>query len=1372
MFDSKSFVRSHTFDDYSDRTIFSYPVRFALSTLKEIYQTASVELALPEPSQGSRSEHGQRRIVAEVLAGMEANWNDIMGDSLRAYYRKLFSGGSNFFPPQYAPGDLSPDGLITKMPPAAADRFLRERMIEQFSVVSHVPAGKPITDNKPDFDKLIDFHQALSSLNSYPALMRALGLVFDVDLPADFVATTGAGTLTICISDLPGHAWGLEGTEAPPGTVPLETAYIHVEGSAGGTRLFATAPGAFAGAGGPLEVFGLLNLDPGRYGVAQVDVDGGLHKNIILAETWKAGSREPSIPPHPEVFDPSATLPSLRSGGVSLFADARALRLLKTFKEQKGFNDAVEANSASQRPLYAEDLIHGYRLDIWDSLTEQWHSLHRRSSLFTIAAATFGPVIEEGFTQLAATQAAPDPANPPPNDLYLHEAVARWAGWSLSVPMPGKHLSSDADPEKALDNTKENEPATPFEMSTHFDVVKGTLPSLRFGRRYRLRARAVDICGNSVTLGEPITAALTSAGMALPRDPEGFVYLRYEPVAAPIVVIRDARAVTGPGSDVHRLVIRTFNRDPSKDLDAPDRTAADRHIVPPQTSVDTGERLGMFDDATGKLVSGEPMYKLVAERDAGELTKAKILVAGQEQETPLETGNDINPIPYLPDVLSRGAAMRDLPGTPDATIGKPDTAGALRYEVLNDPNPRPGSATLIPFGDGADWQTLRSFRVELDEGDAKPPAWNQGERVLTIFVPKGTMATIPLTSYMTRDDMKLMGVWQWLREYIDSITVEHPLVNVLEPRQEVDRIAHILQRSVEGGHWMLTPPTLLTLVHAVQQPIGLPSFTALSVQHEPYGTGKPDETIGADPNVLQTEPEKQPTVETELAAITAWRKPGSIDAYLMGGLSVHAASTSRVDIHATWQDPIDVAEPRSPDPQQNLESHSAHVDTLPISSVEEGFVDSAGRAVSYFNVEHDLLCFVRKGDQLGNLLSGTQTLLKDAAPRHQLNDTKHHRITYTATATSRYSEYFDPNEAGGFTRTSAPVVVDVPASTRPLAPSIVYAIPTFGWQRQTETNLKRSVRFGGGLRVYMERPWFSSGEGELLGVTLYSYDNGSSFDLDRWKAYVTQWGADPIWQTRGLVWDVPQLSDLAGAVAKEPFVSLEPPAPGLVEVAGYEVHFDQDRQLWYSDLTINTTTLTYAPFVRLALVRYQPHALPDSKLSRVVVADFVQLTPERSAVVTADPYHPTHLRVTVSGVAPTGPHPVAPGIPAEPVAKPTEVIVTVQRRNPVVPNELGWTDVPITVAAVHPQIEPTTPELVRWTGSVEFTKPVPAGQFRLLIQEFEYLSSTYSSEEPSTVAGRPVRRPPRRLIYAEAVELDAALVAPPPPNTHTKVEPG
>ena len=47
---------------------------------------------------------------------------------------------------------------------------------------------------------------------------------------------------------------------------------------------------------------------------------------------------------------------------------------------------------------------------------------HRR---YTIGEQTFKPETEvEGFTQLAAAQSAPDPDNPPPDDLYLNESMA------------------------------------------------------------------------------------------------------------------------------------------------------------------------------------------------------------------------------------------------------------------------------------------------------------------------------------------------------------------------------------------------------------------------------------------------------------------------------------------------------------------------------------------------------------------------------------------------------------------------------------------------------------------------------------------------------------------------------------------------------------------------------------------------------------------------------------------------------------------------------------------------------------------------------------------------------------------------------------
>ncbi len=454
------------------------------------------------------------------------------------------------------------------------------------------------------------------------------------------------------------------------------------------------------------------------------------------------------------------------------------------------------------------------------------------------------------------------------------------------------------------------------------------------------------------------------------------------------------------------------------------------------------------------------------------------------------------------------------------------------------------------------------------------------------------------------------------------------------------------------------------------------------------------------------------------------------------------------------------------------ETHfDAQVDSIPLGELDNAYIWAGGkenRYLAYYDAAHDLLAFVRPGDKLGSLPEG-QSFGLLMAPRHRFNDTKHHVVSYTAVATSRYREYFpqDIDPPLDFTRSSAPTTVDIPASARPAAPRPLYVLPTFDWQRETSTNIKRSVRFGGGLRIYLERPWFSSGSGELLGVALWDSANGT-FDRHSWKPFITQWGQDPIWESTG-VSQAPGAWNFAGAAASEGSLSLEeatPPTikkkPGTVDVVGYPVAFDAERGLWYCDLTLNTSTPVYNPFVRLALVRYQPNALPEAKLSRVVLADFVQLTPERSAVVSGDPYHPRQLRVTISGPAPTGPQSMLRiGRFLLDTGKPTQIVVHVQQRDPAFPGDIVWQDVPANVAAVHVDYDgglPAQPELSLWTGSVEFAQTPEPGQFRLLVEETEYIGANYVSRLESR-GSRLIRRVrPGRLIYAETVMIDSALV--------------
>jgi hypothetical protein len=1367
LFNPRTLVNPYEFDDYSGRFISSYSVRTAIGLLKATYQSVGVEFALPTVDGDPRERVGRRRSrFASFVSGFALDWSSKKGIRLLIEQRArqaALSGQLNAL--MWASGNaLDDSGMIATGaldPQSPEFKSASQTTVEQFGVFSHPPLGdnadKPVVLDK---NKVLDFHQALSSLGAYPDLQRKLGLVFDVELPLDFLAQTSLtmpGELRITAVD--GH-WDA-GT---PTTVPAtSTAYVHVR--IGNQQLFAVAPRSMFGQPTGPAMLGLLDLDKASFGVAQVDVDGAMHKTVMQADniTQLAGQ---SPPQHPEVFDPATTLSSLRSGGFSLFADARALTMLDTFNRSKDLNADLANNQPQRSPFCAEDLTRGFRLDIWDSITRKWHSLHHKNTVIHIGADQLELTVqdEEGWFQPAATQAPPNAdGSHATSDLYLHEAIVRWAGWSLSAPTVGKHLTRAGDPDHAVPDPAnpdpENQAVTPFKLTSEAAHVKASLPRLRFGVGYRLRLRQVDLAGNGLTTDDQAADLLTPV-FSLPRGDGVIPYLRFEPIVAPVIVARAAAALTGEGSSNDRLVIRTFNTDPSLD-DAPaDLTGSERHIAPPGAHVEFAERHGMFDDAAGKLIGSPAMWQLISDRDQGTFHTEvfdQIVINGEKQSYPVEGRAQIHPLPYLPDPLARAAAFRNLPGTSGTTIGRAAPgAGAAQpvtYEPIPDAQPRPGAATIVEFGGRSDWQQVKPFRLALADGSAAP-VWDPAAALLTVSLPKGSTSVVPISSACDAQDLKLLGFWQWLREYFDYIAANEVRSEFFQSPAAKDRIAHILQLATEGGHGMLTPPHLLTFVHAVQQPIGHPTFERLTAQ------------LGRVGMQVQTQPEDEPTADTELDVLTAWRVFGSTDAWLVGALSVHGASTAKVDIKASWTDPVDDPTPDAsglvPDPTK--QSFSVQVDEVPLVSLAEGELkaNGEGRYVGYYDPEHDLVCFAPAGSKLGNRPEG-DVVGFDAMPRHQIGDTRHHLVTYTPVATSRYRDYFPPEDGAkprDFTRSGEPVTVHVPASSRPVAPSIRYVLPTFGWERVTSGNQVRSVRAGGGLRVYLDRPWWSSGTGELLGVTL-SYSGAAEPDREQWKPFITQWGQDPIWQTAALA-DFPATYHFPDATATESGLPLDPGpessaylTPRRVDVAGHEVHYDSNRKLHYCDLTVDCDEATYAPFIRLALARYQPHALVSAKLSRVVLADFAQLTPERALLVTSDPYVPGVVRAVVSGPSPRGPLPHLRQADGGGAERPTRITVSVQVRDPAVNSDLAWSAAAGFAAIQAPGTSADDADFILWSGSVRYTgnDPLEAGRYRLLITEEELYEADGAPGQGLTLG--------TRLIYAETVPLDESLLAAP-----------
>ena len=275
----------------------------------------------------------------------------------------------------------------------------------------------------------IDFHKIVSTLGSYPELMKALGLVINLEVPMP--AGLGTSSTVRVIPQWPPDA----ATACPNCIVTPSTAYV-LDAS---RSWFAPRPEKPDSG----IVNGLLKLnDHQSFPVMSVDVDGSAVKMANLADRLDssaiAESESQRRTVHPMMFRkepggngsgaPQASparpgqveagtqtvqaqglvgLPALRSAGLSVSRAGKAQWLVKNFARATLNNQAVQNNTPDQVTLYAEDVVRGYRVDVWDSESKIWHSLCRRVGTYNFFEANLvREYDDEGFVQLAATQSA------------------------------------------------------------------------------------------------------------------------------------------------------------------------------------------------------------------------------------------------------------------------------------------------------------------------------------------------------------------------------------------------------------------------------------------------------------------------------------------------------------------------------------------------------------------------------------------------------------------------------------------------------------------------------------------------------------------------------------------------------------------------------------------------------------------------------------------------------------------------------------------------------------------------------------------------------------------------------------------------------
>src|SRR5438132_13324941 len=236
LFKHDTVVRSHTFDDYKERRIHSYPVMNVLGFIKEQYTKIGIASALNLPS-------------IELLTG---------NDSIS---RIAFSN----FPSRERRITFQQDLLAAMRPhamPPAAPSPLEDFL--QVDVFHHTPAP-PQTLSEPPPVALaeIDFHQMVSLLGEYPVVLRLMGLAIDftIDFPVDATATDDLSVEPIWtpaiaeINVTPHTLLDANGSFVAAPRDPLST---------DSTRRF-------------------LELRSDRFGVVQVDVDGAAIKATNFA---------------------------------------------------------------------------------------------------------------------------------------------------------------------------------------------------------------------------------------------------------------------------------------------------------------------------------------------------------------------------------------------------------------------------------------------------------------------------------------------------------------------------------------------------------------------------------------------------------------------------------------------------------------------------------------------------------------------------------------------------------------------------------------------------------------------------------------------------------------------------------------------------------------------------------------------------------------------------------------------------------------------------------------------------------------------------------------------------------------------------------
>jgi hypothetical protein len=1061
----------------------------------------------------------------------------------------------------------------------------------------------------------------LAAVRSYPTLSRFLGFTLDVDADFDDVPQQGylaAGIFDNPNPDLHGLDWtafncsasndGVVFVAAPRGTAS-------VDGAADGARYTQDIP----------FDHGVALLGDDRFEVDIVEPTQLMH-----ALVQQSGAHFDAQESGNALGSSSLKFPEIQASGFHVYDALGANRNLEKFKRSLDIRTARKA--AKMTVFFAEDLYVGLRIDAqrtnhltgqpgdWLTLTARVMEIHQISDAFGSVDQNWHPYRkfedrDHGYVHMAAKLI---PADESTKTVAPSEVLFAWAGTPLGAP---SEQDRDINPDPLND------------LGVHIDYNYSSdfpMPKLRVGDSYCFGARAVMVNGASVPLA---LATKTYKRRDSSSATKPFVYRYVDDTHAPTVMLPENEPLAAgngkPNERDDRIVLRTGQ------TISDHRTT--RFLAPARTTFERAEQFGLLDTP---LQTGSTQPRgafLDFERtDTGDFPKtgpSPKRVTGslvRQLGAPVTTEKH----PYFPDPKGRNASFileRDGLTPPGFDLARPSRAFWNQNESALDARP-----LLLEVTAGAQGGFARFDPSE-------------GTQLRNNYVaPKLSLSIAPAES---------VRLWYWAWPDPDAAARDSHHADAIFDKSgkpwsasELGTLTALLKAGpVNGfGGW-----GTLEIVHAVEKPLAPPRF-----EHS-----GPAPLASAQFAVARLPPGVQPDDRSVSAR-------GGTRGYFSGAALFDRLSTGEMRLEAAWRDLSDKTAVRydksngewrwQPGYSSKLLFHVAAID------VDRGVTAAskavaAGEAADFFDITRD------EAGRRRNLF-------------YEFGDTAAHRLSLRLVATSRFvrefkelpgqrSDRFEQVSRGEIpgnadVDAAPPAYVWLPATERPPKPEIDH----IGWvtAERSEDPGDRTRKISNICypRVYLARPWYVSGEDELVAVILApaetppsadpGYDpatapssyfdplpassvtredaafmNGTFDDpaVSPVSEIVTRWGRDPtttaITDTNALWTLVPPQAfrGHVGRRAKLPLPwhekpSQPPPALSNVSVVLYRPSFDQHTGSWYVDIAMEAMSVAgsapHMPFVRLALARFQPHALKGLELSEPVILNPIQLRARRT----------------------------------------------------------------------------------------------------------------------------------------------------------------